>query len=54
LPALRYLPVSDRAFVSYSLEMGGAEQKISFENAGGETTLVLPTPAGPITARRTK
>ena len=54
LPALRYLPVSDRAFVAYSLEMGGAEQKLSFETTGGETTLVLPTPAGPVTARKGK
>ena len=52
LPALRYLPVSDRRFAAYSLEMGGAEQTLSFETAGGETILVLPAPAGPITARK--
>ena len=54
LPALRYLPVSDRRFAAYSLEMGGAEQTLSFETAGGETILVLPAPAGPITARKGK
>jgi CubicO group peptidase (beta-lactamase class C family) len=54
LPALRYLPVSDRRFVAYSLEMGGAEQTLSFETTGGETTLVLPTAARPVTARKRK
>jgi CubicO group peptidase (beta-lactamase class C family) len=54
LPALRYLPVSDRTFAAYSLEMGGAEQRFSFKTAGGETVLVLPTPAGPVTARKGK
>ena len=54
LPALRYLPVSNRAFVAYSLEMGGAEQTLSFETTGGETTLVLPTAARPVTARKRK
>jgi CubicO group peptidase (beta-lactamase class C family) len=52
LPALRFLPVSDRAFASYSIEMGGAGQTLSFETAGGETVLVLRTPAGPVTAHR--
>ncbi|MCX6546105.1 MAG: serine hydrolase [Acidobacteria bacterium] len=54
LPALRYLPVSNRRFVVYSLEMGGAEQALSFATTVGETVLVLQTPAGPVTARRKK
>ncbi len=52
LPAWRFLPLSARVFAAYSLEMGGAGQKLSFETAGGETVLVLQTPAGPVMARK--
>ena len=54
LPALRYLPVSDRSFVAYSIEMGGASQTLSFETSGGDTILVLQTTAGPVRARKAK
>jgi len=54
LSALRFLPVSDRSFAAYSPEMGDAGQILSFETAGGETVLVLPTAAGPVTARKGK
>ena len=54
LPALRFLPVSDRSFAACSLEMGGAGQTLSFDTTGGETVLVLPTAAGSVTARKGK
>ncbi len=54
LPPLRFLPASDVEFVAFSLEGGGLERRLSFEQRDGTTVLVLATAAGPITARRAK
>jgi hypothetical protein len=54
LPPLRFLPVSERAFTAYLLTAGGPGQTVTVVTAGGETVMVLQTPAGPITARRAK
>ncbi len=54
LPPLRFLPASDGEFVAFSLEGGGLERRLSFEQRDGATVLVLATAAGPITAQRAK
>lgn len=41
LPAQRFVPVSDREFVAFSLERGAAGVRLAFENRGGETLLVI-------------
>ncbi len=52
LATLRFLPSSDREFVAYSLEGGGTERKLSFDDRGGQTVLTVMTPAGPVVAQR--
>ena len=54
LPALRFLPASDREFVAYSLQGGGTQRRLSFEERAGQTVLSVMTPAGPIVAQRAK
>jgi len=54
LPALRFVPTSDRTFVSYSLDPGGATLTMVFQTAGADRVMVLPGPAGPVTARLLK
>jgi CubicO group peptidase (beta-lactamase class C family) len=54
LPALRFLPASDREFVAFSLEGGGTSRRLSFDERGGKTVLTLATAAGPVTAERAK
>jgi CubicO group peptidase (beta-lactamase class C family) len=54
LPPLRFLPTSDREFVAFSLEGGGTERTLSFDERDGKTVLTLATLAGPITAQRGK
>jgi CubicO group peptidase (beta-lactamase class C family) len=54
LPALRYLPVSEREFAAYSFEGGGSERRISFEGEGGAATLTVLTPGGPVVAGRAR
>jgi hypothetical protein len=49
LPPLRFLPTSDREFVAFSLEGGGTERTLSFDERDGKTVLTLATLAGPIT-----
>lgn len=54
LPALRFLPASDREFVSFTLERGGTERRITIEALPGSTRLTLMTAAGPVSATRAK
>jgi CubicO group peptidase (beta-lactamase class C family) len=50
LPALRYLPTSDREFAAFSLDGGGVERRIRFVRRDGEVCLVLGPPDAPIEA----
>jgi len=54
LPARRYLPISDREFAAYSLDLGGTEQRIAFEPRGADTVMVLTTAGGRVEARKDK
>jgi hypothetical protein len=47
-PGMRYVPVSETAFVSFRLGDGGPQRRLSFEGAGETSVLVLPGAGGPV------
>lgn len=52
-PALRYLPVSEREFASFTLDGGGVERRLRFVERGGDARLVLGPADAPAEAVRT-
>jgi hypothetical protein len=54
LPALRYLPASDREFAAFSLDGGGVERRLSFVERDGQMRLVLGPPEMPVEATKQK
>ncbi|MEW5984501.1 MAG: serine hydrolase domain-containing protein [Acidobacteriota bacterium] len=52
LPNVRFLPISETAFVAFSLEDGGTERRLTFATEGSAPVLKLTTPGGSIVARR--
>jgi hypothetical protein len=54
LPALRYLPVSERAFAAFSLDGGGVERRIRFAERDGQIRLVIGPPDAPVEATRAR
>jgi CubicO group peptidase (beta-lactamase class C family) len=52
MPALRFVPVSDKEFVAFALDGPVRDGHLAFEQREGATVLVLSTPAGQVVARR--
>jgi hypothetical protein len=52
LPAVRFLPVSEREFAAFTLDAEGTERRVTFGVEAGEPTLTLSAPGGTTTARR--
>jgi CubicO group peptidase (beta-lactamase class C family) len=51
-PRLRYVPVSESAFVAFRLGEASPRPRVSFETAAGETALVVHGPDGPVRLAR--
>jgi CubicO group peptidase (beta-lactamase class C family) len=52
VPALQYLPTSDREFAAFSLDGGGTERRLRLVERDGQIRLVLGRPDAPVEAIR--